>query len=104
MTTAVTTEQLLEQYRQVLLYYASREGEEGAAARLVLAGAEPFRTDGPYLIRYETCQVRSINPDYVPAGLCVCGHPYNRHFDSYDDDAPVGCKYCYCDEFVCEAV
>ena len=26
--------------------------------------------------------------------MCVCGHPYRRHFDTYDDMKPVGCKYC----------
>ena len=25
-----------------------------------------------------------------------CGHPYHRHFDSYDDMRAVGCKYCDC--------
>jgi hypothetical protein len=25
---------------------------------------------------------------------CACGHPYYRHFDGYEDNAPVGCKYC----------
>lgn len=28
--------------------------------------------------------------------LCECGHAYYRHFDSYDDMAAVGCKYCTC--------
>ncbi len=28
--------------------------------------------------------------------LCNCGHPYRRHFDSYDDNCHVGCKYCEC--------
>ena len=28
-----------------------------------------------------------------------CGHPYHRHFDSYENMAPVGCKYCYCQTF-----
>lgn len=28
--------------------------------------------------------------------LCECGHPYYRHFDTYDDMLPVGCKYCEC--------
>jgi hypothetical protein len=23
-----------------------------------------------------------------------CGHPYERHFDSYASMEPVGCKYC----------
>jgi len=30
---------------------------------------------------------------------CVCGHAYYRHFDSYENMEPVGCKYCGCDEF-----
>ena len=25
---------------------------------------------------------------------CLCGHTYYRHFDTYDDMAPIGCKYC----------
>lgn len=25
---------------------------------------------------------------------CLCGHPYYRHFDTYDNMDPVGCKYC----------
>ena len=29
---------------------------------------------------------------------CECGHPYYRHFDSYDFMAPIGCKYCYGEE------
>ena len=28
--------------------------------------------------------------------LCVCGHPYYRHFDTYDCMSPAGCKYCAC--------
>lgn len=31
--------------------------------------------------------------------MCECGHPYHRHFDGYEDDAHVGCKYCGCGEF-----
>ena len=30
---------------------------------------------------------------------CKCGHPYYRHFDSYDEMNPVGCKYCHCEQF-----
>lgn len=29
-----------------------------------------------------------------------CGHAYYRHFDTYDDMEPVGCKYCNCWKFV----
>lgn len=28
--------------------------------------------------------------------MCDCGHVYYRHFDSYDDMRPIGCKYCDC--------
>lgn len=30
---------------------------------------------------------------------CVCGHPYYRHFDTYDDMVGIGCKYCMCGRF-----
>jgi hypothetical protein len=29
-----------------------------------------------------------------------CGHSYYRHFDSYEEMEPVGCKYCHCRSFV----
>lgn len=32
--------------------------------------------------------------------LCQCGHPYERHFDSYEKMSPVGCKYCECERFL----
>ena len=43
---------------------------------------------------------KEYNPDYGDNKLCKCGHPYYRHFDSYEGMAPVGCKYCQCDEFI----
>lgn len=30
---------------------------------------------------------------------CKCGHEYYRHFDTYEDMYPIGCKYCDCDVF-----
>lgn len=35
------------------------------------------------------------NENFGDDKLCKCGHPYDRHFDSYDNMSPVGCKYCY---------
>ncbi len=35
------------------------------------------------------------DPDFGDDKLCECGDPYYRHFDTYDNMAPVGCKYCY---------
>ncbi|AVD99357.1 hypothetical protein SEA_BILLNYE_185 [Streptomyces phage BillNye] len=31
--------------------------------------------------------------------LCLCGHSYYRHFDSWEGMEPIGCKYCECDTF-----
>lgn len=37
------------------------------------------------------------NPDYEQDALCgVCKHPYYRYFDSFENNAPIGCKYCSC--------
>lgn len=41
----------------------------------------------------------SYNPNYGDNRLCKCGHTYERHFDSYDNMYPVGCKYCGCTKF-----
>lgn len=32
--------------------------------------------------------------------ICKCGHPYYRHFDTYENMYPVGCKYCECFTFI----
>lgn len=45
-------------------------------------------------------EVQSYNPNFGDERECQCGHQYHRHFDSYEDMAPVGCKYCECYEFV----
>jgi len=38
----------------------------------------------------------AYDPEYGDRKICECGHEYNRHFDSYEDMAPMGCKYCFC--------
>lgn len=40
----------------------------------------------------------AYDPNFGDQQPCVCGHPYYRHFDTYDKMSPVGCKYCNCDE------
>jgi len=30
--------------------------------------------------------------------MCYCGHEYHRHFDGYDDNRYIGCKYCECND------
>lgn len=39
------------------------------------------------------------DPDFGDDKVCECGHAYYRHFDTYEDMEPVGCKYCGCYEF-----
>lgn len=52
----------------------------------------------PYIIK--TIEERAWNPDYPQDKRCSkCFHPYHRHFDEYEDNAPVGCKYCQCYTF-----
>jgi hypothetical protein len=38
---------------------------------------------------------RAYDPNFGDDRLCTCGHPYYRHFDTYEDMYPVGCKYCH---------
>jgi len=40
--------------------------------------------------------VTVYDPKYGDDTLCQCGHPYYRHFDTYDHMRHVGCKYCDC--------
>lgn len=42
---------------------------------------------------------KKFDPTIEYEAPCVCGHPYYRHFDTYDNMAAVGCKYCGCFEF-----
>lgn len=39
------------------------------------------------------------DPNFGDDKICGCGHKYYRHFDSYDNMAPLRCKYCGCYEF-----
>lgn len=57
-------------------------------------------SESPYIYKPFTSQEAYYNPKYDSNAPCQCGHPYYRHFDSYEDNAPVGCKYCDCYEFV----
>lgn len=57
------------------------------------------KSQEPYLIETKIIEIRSYNPEYGDHRVCKCGDRYYRHFDTYDDMAPVGCKYCACDTF-----
>lgn len=87
-------------------YFIEIVDEEGydrqfIKADLVRASYRKPGPDSPY--RETVLEVigvlKEYNPDFGDNRLCECGHAYCRHFDSYEGMAPVGCKYCGCDEF-----
>jgi len=53
----------------------------------------------PYIITERIVIDRAYNPKYGDGRICECGHPYYRHFDTYENMYPCGCKYCPCFEF-----
>lgn len=48
----------------------------------------------------ESSHSRIYDKSYGDDRLCECGHSYYRHFDTYENMADVGCKYCQCYTFV----
>lgn len=38
----------------------------------------------------------AYDPQFGDERECACGHSYRRHFDTYANMRPVGCKYCGC--------
>jgi hypothetical protein len=53
----------------------------------------------PYIIEKRVIEDRKYNPNFGDDRICKCGHVYYRHFDTYEDMFPCGCKYCVCDTF-----
>lgn len=59
-----------------------------------------LHVEQPYIIKKKIVLEASYNPKYGDDRTCECGHTYYRHFDTYEEMCPVGCKYCECAEFV----
>jgi hypothetical protein len=57
------------------------------------------KMEKPYIEEKVVTIVKKYNPKYGDDRICKCGHPYYRHFDTYEDMENVGCKYCHCYEF-----
>lgn len=60
------------------------------------------RPNADALLKLLTALVESYDPSFGDDKLCTCGDPYYRHFDTYEDMEPVGCKYagrCGCEGF-----
>jgi hypothetical protein len=53
----------------------------------------------PYLVGFEVRKISLYNPNFGDDKICECGHSYYRHFDSWENMFPCGCKYCRCHEF-----
>lgn len=53
-------------------------------------------TEQPYVEVLSIKINRKYNPKYGDNRKCKCGHSYYRHFDSYEEMAVIGCKYCEC--------
>lgn len=53
----------------------------------------------PYITSIEIVTHYAYNKNYGDDKLCKCGHPYYRHFDTYEQMEAVGCKYCRCSHF-----
>jgi len=53
----------------------------------------------PYIVTQKIIEKRKYNPKYGDHKICECGHPYDRHFDGYENMKAVGCKYCDCFDF-----
>lgn len=64
------------------------------------ARGDDFKTGENVLIDRDGTSVsitksQAYDPNYGDDEPCKCGHAYCRHFDTYEDMYPVGCKYCY---------
>lgn len=44
-------------------------------------------------------ETNAYDPKFGDDRMCMCGHAYYRHFDTYEHMRPVGCKYCGCPTF-----
>lgn len=65
--------------------------EELTSAPLVRLPSDDYYANKPQYDKNHQ-EIDCSNPE--------CGHAYYRHFDTYDDMLPVGCKYCGCETFV----
>jgi hypothetical protein len=55
----------------------------------------------PYIITKKVVVEENwqYNPKFGDHKVCICGHSYYRHFDTYEEMSAVGCKYCQCYRF-----
>lgn len=78
-----------------------------ADLKLLLEAVDNYRAPDDKALDFDGLSIRlnyEIDRMWKPRknqqAECKCSHPYERHFDSYEDMLPVGCKYCECGDFV----
>lgn len=67
---------------------------------LEVKNTENNNVEQPYIEVITIVKEQKYNPKYGDDRICACGHPYYRHFDTYEQMYACGCKYCGCFTFV----
>lgn len=91
-------EEVADKPKYVAVQAAAKKAHDQTA--ILRQALEEKAKKEPYLEEKQVVVIRKYNPDYGDDRICECGHAYYRHFDTYEDMQPVGCKYCYCPTFV----
>lgn len=82
------TEADVARAKEVIEMYHVQQHETGE-------GEQPYK----YSVSVEVNENHEYNPNYGDNRECKCGHPYYRHFDTYEEMQACGCKYCDCFDF-----
>jgi hypothetical protein len=80
--------------------YIDMEFDVDSAKDLLLAlNASSHPNKDIFIGRIQGALDRLWKPEFNQDARCECGHVYHRHFDSYENMEPIGCKYCGCWHF-----
>lgn len=79
---------------EAVLWESCDEAKDAADAELKARGYVLLerKKDGKLAV---TDPALVYSEDFGDDRVCACGHPYYRHFDTYDEMRNVGCKYCH---------
>lgn len=84
--------------RHVGLFYLQRNEESQQIhdefVRLIEQEESAQHGDMSYVPASEDEIAEQYDEKFGDNKLCECGHPYYRHFDTYDNMSAIGCKYC----------
>jgi hypothetical protein len=92
------TDKLLTEFLDFMRNHGDHQGFKWKDGRLFNG---PLRLDLKALAASLTDPRGKWDPEHDQDAPChSCSHTYERHFDTYEDMEPVGCKYCQCEKFV----